>query len=82
MFKWRFNGIFLLWQWWNKDLVTPLRRNFNKKWWEVNEELLHTLKLVLSAILFDKYLEIRINIGIDNMLLFYGFDSDIFCSID
>ena len=51
----------------NKDLVTPLKRNFNKKWWLVNEELLHTLKLVLSAILFSEYLGIKINIGINNI---------------
>ena len=65
MFKWRFNGISFLWQWWNKYLVTLLKRNFNKKWWLVNEELLHTLKRVLSAILFNEYLGIRITIGID-----------------
>ena len=65
-----------------KDLVTPLKVNFNKKWWLVNEKLLHTLKLVLSAILFNEYLGIKIKIGIDNILLFYGFDSDIFCSVD
>ena len=51
----------------NKDLVTPLKRNFNKKWWLVNEELLHTLKLVLSAILFSEYLGIKIKIGINNI---------------
>ena len=48
----------------------------------MNEELLHTLKLVLSAILFSEYLGIKIKIGIDNILLSYGLDSDIFCSID
>ena len=82
MFKWSFNGIPFYGNGKNKDLVTTLKRNFNKKWWLVNEELLHTLKLVLSAILFNEYLGIKIKIGIDNILLFYGFDSDIFCSID
>ena len=48
----------------------------------MNEELLHTLKLVLFAILFSEYLGRKIKIGIDNILLFYGLDSDIFFSID
>ena len=48
----------------------------------VNEELLHTLILVLSSILLNAYSGIKINFGIENILLFYGFDSDIFCSID
>ena len=33
----------------------------------MNEELLHTLKLVLSAILFNEYLGIKIKIGITNI---------------
>ena len=35
-----------------------------------------------SEILFNEYLKIKIRIGVDNVLLFYSFDSDIFCSID
>ena len=62
----------------NKDLVTPLKRNFDKKWWLVNEELLHTLK---PAILFSEYLGIKIKYGIDNILLFYGFDSIYFAQL-
>ena len=42
----------------------------------------NTLKHVLSTILFNEYLGIKIKIGINNTLLLYGFDSDIFCSID
>ena len=44
----------------------------------MNEELLHTLKLVFYAILFNEYLGIKIRIVINNILLFCGFDSDIF----
>ena len=46
----------------------------------MNEELLQTVKLVPFPILFNEYLEVKI--GIDNILLFYGFDLDIFWSID
>ena len=34
----------------------------------MNEELLHTLKLVVSAILFSEDLVIKIKIGTDNIL--------------
>ena len=82
MFKWSFNRIPFYGNGKNKDLVTTLKRNFNKKWWLVNEELLHTMKPVLSAILFNKYLGIKIKNGIYDILLFYDFDSDICSSID
>ena len=47
----------------------------------MNEDLLYTLKL-LSAILFNACLGKKVKFGIENILISYSFDSDIFCSID
>ena len=41
------------------------------------KSILCILKLLLSAILFNAYLRIKIKLGIQNILLFCGFDSDI-----
>ena len=43
-----------------------------KNWWWVNEELLYTLKLVLSAMLSNAYLGIKIKSGIENIYTLYG----------
>ena len=48
----------------------------------MNEELLYAVKPVLSAILFNTHSGIKIKFRIENTSLFYGLDSEIFCSID
>ena len=41
----------------------------------------NSLKLIVSAILFNAHLGIKIKFGIENIFIFYGFDSDTFVQL-